>query len=138
MKILIGLRNHVYADYIGYHLRSLGHEVKVVDDGKDIVNLLFSQDWNIVIIGIHVSYYNGLEILDRYQKYCHERLKVQVDFLKAKIYIASSVYDQLSIQQAKTLGAVDYFVMPQDTDEVLNQILKKKAYEISSCFFSIG
>lgn len=127
MKILIGLRNHVYADYIGYNLRLLGHDVKVVESGIDIIDLLFIQDWDIVIVGIHVSYYNGLEILDKYQKYCHDRQTVQENFVKAKIFIASSFYDKQSIQQAKTLGAVDYFVMPQDTAEILNQILKKES-----------
>jgi hypothetical protein len=41
MKILIGFRNCVYADYIGYCLSMKGHEVKVVDSGMDIVHLLF-------------------------------------------------------------------------------------------------
>lgn len=126
-KILIGLRNRVYADYIGYCLRMQGQEVKVVDDGIDIVNMLFSKDWNIAIIGIHLSYYNGLEILEKYNKYYHEMImKAQAEPpAKLRIFIASSVYDGTSIQQAKKLGAEDYFVMPQDTDEFLNHILKK-------------
>jgi Response regulator containing a CheY-like receiver domain and a GGDEF domain len=125
MNILIGLRNNVYADYLGYNLRLLGHDVNVVEDGLDIVDLLFSKDWDIVIVGILVSYYNGLEILERYQKYCDEKLKDQSNFVKAKIFIVSSFYDQVSMQQAKSLGAIDYFVVPLDTDELLNNILKK-------------
>lgn len=125
MNILIGLRNNVYADYLGYNLRLLGHDVNVVEDGLDIVDLLFSKDWDIVIVGILVSYYNGLEILERYQKYFDEKLKEQSNFVKAKIFIVSSFYDQVSMQQAKSLGATDYFVVPQDTEELLNNILKK-------------
>ena len=125
MKLLVGLRNHVYADFIAYNLRLLGCNAKVVEDGIGIVDLLFGQDWDIVIIGIHIGYYNGLEILNKYQKYSQERLETQDDFVKAKIFIASSFYDKLSMQQAKTLGVADYFVMPQDTDELLYQILKK-------------
>lgn len=125
MNILIGLRNNVYADYLGYNLRLLGHDVNVVEDGLDIVDLLFSKDWDIVIVGILVSYYNGLEILERYQKYFDEKLKEQSNFVKAKIFIVSSFYDQVSMQQAKSLGAIDYFVVPLDTDELLNNILKK-------------
>lgn len=125
MNILIGLRNNVYADYLGYNLRLLGHDVNVVEDGLDIVDLLFSKDWDIVIVGILVSYYNGLEILERYQKYFDEKLKEQSNFVKAKIFIVSSFYDQVSMQQAKSLGATDYFVVSQDTEELLNNILKK-------------
>lgn len=125
MNILIGLRNNVYADYLGYNLRLLGHEVKVVEDGIDIVDLLFSKDWDVVIVGILVSYYNGLEILERYRKYSDERLKEQSDFVKAKIFICSSFYDKVSMLQAKSLGAADYFVVPLDTEELLNNILKK-------------
>ena len=125
MRILIGLRNHIYADYIGYNLRLLGHEVIVVEGGSDIISLLFNQNWDIVIVGILVNYYNGLEILEKYQEYYHERLKKQSDFVRAKIFIASSFYDKISMQQAMSLGAADYFVMPQDTDEFLNNILKK-------------
>ena len=125
MNILIGLRNTVYADYLGYNLRLLGHEVKVVENGLDIIELLFSKDWDIVIVGILVSYYNGLEILERYRKYCDEKLKEQSDFVKAKVFIGSSFYNQVSMQQAKSLGATDYFVVPQDTEELLNNILKK-------------
>lgn len=125
MNILIGLRNNVYADYLGYNLRLLGHDVKVLEDGIDIVDLLFSKDWDIVIVGILVSYYNGLEILERYQKYSDEKLKEQSNFVKAKFFIGSSFYDQVSMQQAKSLGATDYFVVPLDTDELLNNILKK-------------
>ena len=125
MNILIGLRNTVYADYLGYNLRLLGHDVKVVENGLDITDLLFSKDWDIVIVGILVSYYNGLEILERYRKYCDEKLKEQSDFVKAKVFIGSSFYNQVSMQQAKSLGATDYFVVPQDTEELLNNILKK-------------
>ena len=125
MRILIGLRNHIYADYVGYNLRLLGHEVIVVEGGSDIISLLFNQNWDIVIVGILVNYYNGLEILEKYQEYYHERLKKQSDFIRAKIFIASSFYDKISMQQAMSLGAADYFVMPQDTDEFLNNILNK-------------
>lgn len=126
-RILIGLRNRVYADYIGYCLKMQGQEVEVVDDGIDIVNLLFSKDWNIAVIGIHLSYYNGLEILERYNKYFHEMTMKALDDPPARlrIFIASSVYDRMSILQAKKLGAENYFVMPQDTDVFLNDILKK-------------
>lgn len=127
MKILIGFRNHVYADYIGYCLRTSGHEVTVVDGGMDIVHLLFTQEWDIAMIGIHVNYYNGLEILDKYRKYYHEiQMKAPGKVLpKTQIYIASGFYDRGSMQQAKDLGAADYFVVPQDTDDFLNRILKK-------------
>lgn len=125
MRILIGLRNHIYADYIGYNLRLLGHEVIVVEGGSDIISLLFNQNWDVVIVGILVNYYNGLEILEKYQEYYHERLKKQSDFVRAKIFIASSFYDKISMQKAMSLGAADYFVMPQDTDEFLNNILNK-------------
>lgn len=124
MKFLIGLRNHVYADYLAYNLRLLGHDVIVVVAGSDIINLLFKQKWDVVIIGILVNYYNGLEILEKYQKYYQERGENQSDFARAKIYIASSFYDKISREQAMSLGAADYFVMPQDTDELLNNILK--------------
>lgn len=123
--MLIGLRNRVYANYIGYNLRLLGHEVMVVEGGSDIINLLFNQNWDVVIVGILVNYYNGLEILQKYQEYYHERLKKQNDFVRAKIFIASSFYDKISMQQAMSLGAADYFVVPQDTEEFLNNILKK-------------
>ncbi len=128
-KILIGLRNQVYADYIGYCLRMQGQDVKVVAGGMDIVHLLFSQNWDIAIIGIHVSYYNGLEILDKYRKYCHEMVKeAQGEVpVKTKIYIVSGFYDRVSLQQAKNLGAADCFVVPQDTDTFLNQVLKKES-----------
>lgn len=129
MKILIGFRNCVYADYIGYCLSMKGHEVKVVDSGMDIVHLLFFQNWDIAIIGAHVSYYNGLEILDKYRKYYHEKeMKARGNIApKTRIYIANSFYDKESLRQAKNLGAVDYFVVPQDTDEFLNQVLKESS-----------
>ena len=128
-KILIGLRNRVYADYEGYCLRMQGQEVEVVDDGIDIIHLLFTRNWNIAIIGIHLGYYNGLEILQKYRRHYHEMVKDTNGEApaKLKIFIASSVYDKLSIQQARSLGAKDYFVMPQDTDEFLNQVLKKSS-----------
>ncbi len=51
-KILIGLRNQVYADYIAYCLSSFGYEVKVVDSGINILHLLFDEFWDIAIIGV--------------------------------------------------------------------------------------
>lgn len=129
MKILIGLRNRVYADYIGYCLRECGHEVRVVDGGMDIVHLLCSQKWDIAIIGTYVNYYNGLEILDKYRKYYYEiTAKAQGETIpKTRIYIVNNFYDQMSSQQAKHLGAAGYFIVPQDTDIFLNQVLKKES-----------
>ena len=124
MKLLVGLRNHVYADFIAYNLRLLGHDVKVVKDGLEIVNTLFAQKWDGAIIGIHVDYYNGLEILDKYQQYCLEKQKKQEDFVKAKIIIGSSFYDKLSLEQTMNLGAIDYFVVPMNTNDLLNKIQK--------------
>lgn len=126
MKVLIMLRNRVYADYIGYHMTKVANEVKVVDKSQEVIPLLLNQHWDIAIIGISVGYYNSLEILDLYNKHYEEYAKMSEKEIpkKTRIYILSTVQDKKCMTNAMLLGAAGYFKVPQNTNEFLDHIIK--------------
>lgn len=126
MKILIILHNRVYADYIGYRLKRQGHEVRMVNKKIEIIPLLLHQYWDIAIIGISVGYYNGLEILDLYNRHYDEYARKSEKEIpkKTKIYILSTIQDKRCMTNAKLLGAAGYFRVPQNTNVFLDHIIK--------------
>lgn len=126
MKVLIMLRNRVYADYIGYHIKKIANEVTIVDKSQEVIPLLLHQHWDIAIIGISSGYYNGLEILDLYNKHCEEYSKMSKEEMpkKTKIYILSTVQDKKCMTNAMLLGAAGYFKVPQKTSELLDHIIR--------------
>jgi len=125
MRILIMLRNRVYADYIGYHMKKLANEVKIVNKGQEVLPLLVSQHWDIAILGVS-SFYNSLEILDLYNKHYKEKAQISGEEIpkKTKIYILSTFQDKGYMTNAILLGAAGYFRIPQKTNEFIDHIIR--------------
>jgi|WetSurMetagenome_2_1015567.scaffolds.fasta_scaffold147467_1 hypothetical protein len=120
MDVLIMLRNNIYANYIGYHIKKLANNVMIVNNNNEIVQLLTQKHWDIAIIGIHVGSQNALEVINVYNQYYREQRKNT--YLKTKFYILSAVKEKIyGIDQ---LGIEGYYAMPQNTHKLLAEIIK--------------
>ncbi|MDD2953907.1 MAG: YaiO family outer membrane beta-barrel protein [Parabacteroides sp.] len=107
------MRNKVYSEYLAYKLEREGHEVHIENDGLSALEAMRGVRWELVLIGILLQYYNGLEILAEYRRHGGD----------ARVIIITHVRNEQARRSAAKLGVSDFFALPIDTSLLMRKIM---------------
>jgi DNA-binding response OmpR family regulator len=112
IKILIADDNKAISTALRLKLNSDGIEVKAVFNGKDALNLLEKEKFDLLILDLIMPELDGFEVL----KSLRER------GLKMPVIVDSDLSQAEDIKKVKELGAVDFLVK---SDLSVDQIVEK-------------
>jgi len=104
-----------------YNLQEEGYEVIRAEDGKKAIELINSQNFDLIILDIMLPYYNGFEIAQKIRK---RTPQMPILMLTARTDIKDRV-------KGLEIGADDYVTKPFHLDELLLRIkgmLKRKQW----------
>lgn len=125
MRILVVEDELDLQEAIADGLRMVGYAVDTCDNGEDAYELLFVENYDLVILDLNLPKMDGLEVLDKIRD---EKRQLKVLILSAK----SSVDDKV---RGLDLGANDYLVKPFDFAELdarIRNLLRRKFMQESS------
>lgn len=120
MKILLVEDDQLMLKTIILRLKKEGHEITSCTDGKEAIEQIENQIFDLIITDIMLPYVSGLEI---------------VGIVKATtsmpIIVLSSMGQEKTIEEAFELGADDYITKPFNLTELSFRIKRfAKAYEL--------
>jgi sigma-B regulation protein RsbU (phosphoserine phosphatase) len=116
-RILVVDDNLINRELLARHLERQGHKIRAAADGASALELLKSEEFDIMILDVMMPGMNGYQILEQIR--ANERLR------DLYIIVISSLSDTQSIARCIQLGAEDY--LPREFEPV---ILKAR---IESC-----
>ncbi len=111
-KVLVADADKDFLETIVQHLKSSDLEVSTVDHGKAALQLMNSQDFDVVILEEHLPDLAGIEILNALKK---NKPLTEVIMLTGEGSVESSA-------QAMQLGAFDYIMKPVPLDELFDKM----------------
>jgi CheY-like chemotaxis protein len=111
-KILIADDNKAISGILSLKLESDGFEVKTVSNGKDALDLLEKERFDLLLLDLIMPEMNGFGVL--------ENLKMKG--LNMPIIVDSDLSQAEDIKKVKDLGAVDFLVK---SDLSVDQIAEK-------------
>ena len=94
-------------------LTSSGYEVTVALDGNQAVEILDKEEFNLILMDIHLPYKSGLELIS----YIRKDLK-----RNTTIIVLSAITDDSTLMQALKLGADNYETKPYDPVMLIENI----------------
>jgi two-component system copper resistance phosphate regulon response regulator CusR len=120
-KILIADDNKAIAMTLQLKLIQEGFEVKLVGNGKDALNLLESEKFDLVILDLIMPELNGFGVL--------EALKQKN--IAVPVIVASDLSQIEDFDRVKQMGAIDFFVKSNmsmvEMTEKIKQYLKNES-----------
>jgi two-component system copper resistance phosphate regulon response regulator CusR len=120
-KILIADDNKAIAMTLQLKLIQEGFEVKLVGNGKDALNLLESEKFDLVILDLIMPELNGFGVL--------EALKQKN--ITVPVIVASDLSQIEDFDRVKQMGAIDFFVKSNmsmvEMTEKIKQYLKNES-----------
>lgn len=105
-RVLVADDNELNRDLLSRRVRRLGHEVVLAEDGRQALELLRAEPFDVVLLDIMMPNTNGYEVL--------EAVRVDDHLMHIPIIMISAVDDPESIARCIRLGAVDYLPKPFD------------------------
>ena len=75
MNILLIEDNDTISDMISQYLRLKGYECMVINNGKDGLNQILSNDYDVVLLDLAIPEFSGYDIIEYLEK--NEKLKKQ-------------------------------------------------------------
>lgn len=105
-RVLVADDNELNRDLLSRRVRRLGHEVVLAEDGRQTLELLRAEPFDVVLLDIMMPNLNGYEVL--------EAVRVDDHLMHIPIIMISAVDDPESIARCIRLGAVDYLPKPFD------------------------
>jgi serine phosphatase RsbU (regulator of sigma subunit) len=105
-RVLVADDNELNRDLLSRRVRRLGHEVVLAEDGRQALELLRAEPFDVVLLDIMMPNINGYEVL--------EAVRVDDHLMHIPIIMISAVDDPESIARCIRLGAVDYLPKPFD------------------------
>jgi serine phosphatase RsbU (regulator of sigma subunit) len=105
-RVLVADDNELNRDLLSRRVRRLGHEVVLAEDGRQALELLRTEPFDVVLLDIMMPNLNGYEVL--------EAVRVDDHLMHIPIIMISAVDDPESIARCIRLGAVDYLPKPFD------------------------
>lgn len=118
-KILLLDDEHQIRRAVELHLEKNGHEVSACEDGRDGLDCLEQEDFDLVITDLKMPRVSGIELLRSMRE---NNVQIPVIVLTAFASVESSV-------EAMKLGAADYIPKPPQLDEItlkVNKILSRQ------------
>jgi DNA-binding response OmpR family regulator len=113
MKILICEDNKMASRTISVVLEREGYQTTTAEDGNLAIGLLDNNNYDLVIVDIHLPYHSGLELV----KYLRSDLQK-----KTPVLILSAFSDAQVQKQAGELGVNGYIIKPFNPDELVRMI----------------
>jgi DNA-binding response OmpR family regulator len=113
MKILICEDNKLAYKTLAVVLGRQGYQTEVAEDGNVAIDMLDHNQYDLVLIDIHLPFHSGLELVR------HLRSKLG---RKTPVIILTAFSDPQMQKQAKELGINDYIVKPFNPDDLLARV----------------
>ncbi len=113
MKILICEDNKMASRTISVVLEREGYQTMTAEDGNLAIGMLTDNNFDLVIVDIHLPYHSGLELV----KYLRSDLQK-----KTPVLIVSAFSDAQVQKQAGELGVNGYIIKPFNPDELVRMI----------------
>jgi DNA-binding response OmpR family regulator len=113
MKILICEDNKMASRTISVVLEREGYQTMTAEDGNLAIGMLNNNNYDLVIVDIHLPYHSGLELV----KYLRSDLQK-----KTPVLILSAFSDAQIQKQAGELGVNGYIIKPFNPDELVRMI----------------
>ncbi len=113
MKILICEDDSLLQRALEVLLGKQGFEIVHAYDGNEAFEHLKKQNFDMLIVDIHLPYSNGIEIIEYYR---HTLLKDN------PIIIITAIDNKQIKEQAQELGVIEYIVKPFDPDKLVKTI----------------
>jgi len=113
MKILICEDNRIASRTISVVLEREGYQTMTAEDGNLAIGMLNNNNFDLVIVDIHLPYHSGLELV----KYLRSDLQK-----KTPVIIVSAFSDTQVQKQAGELGVNGYIIKPFNPDELVRMI----------------
>lgn len=113
MRILICEDNPIALKTLIVVLKREGFEADAATDGNAALSLLQQNEYDMMVIDIHLPYHSGLELL-KFVRTDQKR--------KTPALILSAFSDLQMKAQAKELGIEDYIVKPFNPSDLINKI----------------
>jgi len=116
LRILVADDEQGVRDLIAYLLEPLGYAVFTARDGKEAVEIIEHEEFDVIFLDVHMPRMRGVEALSEIRR----RLPQQ------KVIIFSSSSDPFYVfeSQAKQKGATDCLYKPFELDDLLLVINK--------------
>jgi two-component system OmpR family response regulator len=111
-KVLVADADKDFLEIIVQHLKSSNLEVSTVDQGETALQLIDSQDFDVVILEEHLPGLAGIEIL--------KALKMKKPLTEVIILTGEGSVE--SSAEAMQLGAFDYIMKPVPLDELFDKM----------------
>ncbi|MBA3533598.1 MAG: response regulator [Ardenticatenales bacterium] len=120
-KILVVDDDLLNRTILSHHLHQSGHEATVAEDGRQALELLRTQPFDIVLLDVLMPHMNGYQVL--------EQMKADTTLRHIPVIIISALDEMESVVRCIKLGADDY--LPKSFDPVflearVNASLSKK------------
>ena len=115
MRILYAEDDPVMQKMIVYSLIKMGHEVTTVDNGKEAIDALKSEDFGFVILDVFMPMVSGLEVA----KFIRDDLKKNTP-----IVMLSRNGTEMIKEEAMDIGVNNYITKPIEPDMLLLEIKK--------------
>ncbi len=113
MKILICEDNILATKTQSIILGRAGYQTDIAMDGNEAMEKLSSNNYNLILIDIHLPYHSGLELI----KYLRADLKKDTP-----VIVVSSFSNPQIQKQAYELGIENYLIKPIDPDDFIEKI----------------
>lgn len=115
MKILYAEDDRMMQKMVVYSLIKMGHEVATVDNGKEAIEALQTEDFGFVILDVFMPIVSGLEVA----KFIRDEMKLDIP-----IVMLSRNNTDMIRQEALQIGVNDYLSKPIEPDMLLLELKK--------------
>ena len=112
LRVLVAEDNEVNRMVMEAILSGMGHDVGFAENGEQAVQLATSQDWDIVLMDLHMPVMDGLEATRAIRSHGHaQRAQVPVVALTADVFMETR-------ERCAAAGVQDFLTKPVDTSEL--------------------
>lgn len=123
MKILIAEDEPIMLKTMELKLKRDGHQVLTANNGRDALDLIRSNDVDLVITDIMMPYTSGLEILGFVKKNTTGK--------KIPVIVLSAMGQENVVVEAFNLGADDYITKPFSPNELSLRVMRFAAMAVA-------
>jgi DNA-binding response OmpR family regulator len=124
MKILLLEDDYLYSDSIKDFLSDIGYEIEEFEDGKEALDAIFANSYDLLLLDIRVPSIDGFDILK----------EIRDSGINTPVIFLTSLVDIDDLSRGYELGCSDYIRKPFELKELkyrIEQSLKANLYHSS-------
>ena len=115
MRVLLIDDNKEITSMLAKYLKSSGHEVSISNDGRNGMNMIINNKFDVVLLDLAMPEFSGTDVIESLAK--ENKIKNQ----KIVLFTASSKSEE-EISELIKKGAHSCLKKPIDPDELLNYL----------------